>query len=162
MWNCLIVSYENTLLGSLQPLQDGQDLRDLCNLSNLTTSQKAAIHRKKRERRTMDISMYMGLPEQGLVSSKVLQHYRRIAKRVRAVASCLACKESKVKCSDFQPCKRCRFKKLHCTKAITSVRILSLPLIIAQSRLENILHIFTMGERVHRTLLQIIVRAPFS
>jgi hypothetical protein len=108
------------------------------------------------------MSMHTGIPEQGMVSSKVLQHYRRIAKRVRAVASCSACKESKVKCSDFQPCKRCRLKELHCKKAITSVRILSLPLIIAQSRLENDRHIYTMGERVHRTLSQIIVRAPFS
>jgi phosphopantetheinyl transferase (holo-ACP synthase) len=134
-----------------------QDLRNLCDLRSWLL-----VAKDQRKSFEAHIWMYRGMPEQGLVSSKVLQHYRRIAKRARAVASCLACKESKVKCSDFQPCKRCHRKELHCTKATTSVRILSLPLIFAESHLENILHICTMGERVHRTLSQIIVRAPFS
>ena len=41
------------------------------------------------------------------VSSKDLQKARRIAKRNRTAVSCLRCKKSKVKCSDYRPCPRC-------------------------------------------------------
>ena len=41
------------------------------------------------------------------VSSKDLLRARRIAKRRRAHAACFRCKEIKVKCSDYRPCKKC-------------------------------------------------------
>jgi hypothetical protein len=41
------------------------------------------------------------------VSSKAIQKARRMAKRVRATIACARCKASKIKCSEYRPCKTC-------------------------------------------------------
>ncbi len=43
-----------------------------------------------------------------MVSSKAIQKARRNALRTRALAACVPCKTSKMKCNDYRPCKRCK------------------------------------------------------
>jgi hypothetical protein len=57
------------------------------------------------------------LLSQDLVTSRELQRVRRIAKRSRALNSCVQCKAARAKCNDCRPCTRCRAKSLDCADA---------------------------------------------
>ena len=47
-------------------------------------------------------------------SSKEIQKARSVAKRSRVSVACSSCKATKVKCSDFRPCKRCSNSEKKC------------------------------------------------
>jgi hypothetical protein len=54
------------------------------------------------------------------VSSKAILKARRMAKRVRTPEACKRCKQSKIKCSEHRPCKRCVVAGANCPSLKTA------------------------------------------
>ena len=77
-----------------------------------------------RQHTLIAFSSKMFLSEQ-IHSSKEIEKVRRIAKRTRVAIACARCKSSKVKCSDFRPCKHCADTFTNCQDANESVQRIS-------------------------------------